>query len=610
MLAGAGVIHTDGLIATIAIGLAVAFLGGFLATLIRLPPIVGYLLGGAVVGPFTPGFVANADIAHELAEIGVVLLMFGVGIHFSLRDLIAVRGIAIPGAIGQIVVATALGAWISVSAWGWTLGAGIVLGLAISVASTVVLLRALAERGALDTTHGRTAVGWLIVEDIFTVLALVLLPAIALALGDSGTIDGDQEASGEPHALVAIVLALGKMVAFGALMLFVGARVIPRLLNQVARTGSRELFTLTVLAVAIGIAFGASLGFGVSLALGAFLAGLVISESDLSHRVAADALPLRDAFSVLFFVSIGMLLDPAVLVTAPLSILALLGVIVFGKGLTALLIVALLGHPVRTGLTVGVGLAQVGEFSFILAELGRNLELLSVEGHNLILASAIVSIALNPLLFRFIEPVESWLRRRPRLVRLLQRGGDGAVPSSGRQSPSDLRGHVVLCGMGSVGRVIALALERRGIRYVAIDHDRRTVEDLRERNVTAVYGDAAIPTTLDLAGIGQARVLVIAVRDPASARFIVGHARGTNARLAIVARTHSEAEWEFLRTHGVDEVVLGERELAVEMSRYTLHRFGVAGAELNALIQGMRTRPENAVRKSEIDALRGPLDNA
>jgi CPA2 family monovalent cation:H+ antiporter-2 len=601
-------IRMDGLIATVAIGLAIALFGGLVATRLRLPVLVGYLLAGVAVGPFTPGFVANVDVAHELAELGVILLMFGVGIHFSLRDLFEVRSIAVPGAVGQIAVATTVGAITSVAAWGWSLGAGLVLGLAISVASTVVLLRALAERGMLDTVHGRVAVGWLIVEDIFTVLVLALLPALAPALGGAPAGGPVHMGGAGEHPLVALALALVRVAVFGALMLFVGARVIPRLLNQVARTGSRELFTLAVLALALGVAFAASFGFGVSLALGAFLAGVVVSGSDLSHQAAANALPLRDAFAVLFFVSVGMLFDPVFLLAAPFKVLVLLGVIVLGKGLAALLIVAALGHPLRTGLTVAAGLAQVGEFSFILAELGRELDLLPEEGHSLILASAIISITLNPLLFGLIDPLEAWIRRRPRLAALLQRrGGALAQPPAG-VGRGDLRGHAVLCGYGRVGRLIAQTLDRRGLRYVVIDQDRRHVEELHRRGVVALYGDAANPVLLQHAGIDRARVLVIAISDPHATRHIVEHARQVNPRVGIVARTHGETEWAYLREHGVDEVVLGERELAVEMCRYTLHRFGVSGAELQAMVQGLRQRDERPAGPNDLDSLKGPLD--
>jgi K+:H+ antiporter len=411
--------HSDGLIATIAVGLGVAFVGGFVATRLRLPTIVGYLLAGVIVGPFTPGFVANADVAHELADIGVILLMFGVGIHFSLRDFLAVKSVAVPGAVGQIAVASALGVGIAL-VWGWTFGAGVVLGLAISVASTVVLLRALAQRDALSSVHGRVAVGWLIVEDLFTVVVLVLLPVLAPALGATG---GDQSQLTNLHPLLVLALVLAKVAILGAVMLVGGGRIIPWLLVQVSRTGSRELFTLSVLAIALGIAFLSAVVFGVSLASGAFLAGVVVSESDLSHQAATDALPLRDAFAVLFFVSVGMLFDPTFLLSAPLQVLAVLTVVVLGKGLTALAIVAVLGHPLRTGLTVAAGLAQVGEFSFILADLGRSLGLLPGEGHSLILAAAIVSITVNPLLFAAVGPVEAWLRHQPRLAAIAERHG-------------------------------------------------------------------------------------------------------------------------------------------------------------------------------------------
>jgi len=579
--------HSDGLIATIAVGLAVAFIGGFGATRLRLPAIVGYLLAGVIVGPFTPGFVANADVAHELAEIGVILLMFGVGIHFSVRDLLAVKAVAVPGAVGQIAVASALGVGIAVI-WGWTLGAGVVLGLAISVASTVVLLRALAQRDALSSVHGRVAVGWLIVEDLFTVLVLVLLPVLAPALGATG--GGDRGLMTNLQPLLVLALVLAKVAILGAVMLVGGARVIPWLLVQVSRTGSRELFTLSVLAIALGIAFLSAVVFGVSLALGAFLAGVVVSESDLSHQAATDALPLRDAFAVLFFVSVGMLFDPTFVLSAPLQVLAVLAVVLLGKGLTALAIVALLGHPLRTGLTVAAGLAQVGEFSFILADLGRSLGLLPGEGHSLILAAAIVSITLNPLLFTAIEPLEGWLRRRPRLAAIAERRGGPLATLPPGDEGGALRGHTVLCGYGRVGRLIGHALDQRGFSYVVIEQDRRVVEHLRCRGVPALHGDAANPLFLKHAHVEHARVLVLAFDDPPVTRHIVEQTRGLSPRLSIVARTHSESEWHYLREHAVDEVVLGERELAAEMARYTLHRLGVGGTELQAVVHGLRVR--------------------
>jgi CPA2 family monovalent cation:H+ antiporter-2 len=397
--------HEPVLISTIAIGLSAAFIGGLMARRLRLPTIVGYLVAGVAIGPFTPGLVADTDVAAELAEIGVILLMFGVGIHFSIRDLLAVRGIAVPGAVGQILVATLLGVGLGV-ALGWGVGGGLVLGLAVSVASTVVLLRALEDRGALQSPEGRAAIGWLIVEDLFTVVMLVFLPTVAHLLGGTG----DPGATANP--LVEVAIAVGKVAIFAALMIVAGARLVPKLLELVAHDGSRELFTLAVLAIAVGIAFIAAAVFDVSFALGAFLAGVVVGESDVSHQAAEDALPLRDAFAVLFFVSVGMLLDPAYLVEQPLAIVAVVVLVVVAKSVAAFAIVAVLRQPVLTGLTVAAGLAQIGEFSFILATMGLSLELLPSEGVQLIVAGALFSITLNPFVFRAIEPVAEWLGRR------------------------------------------------------------------------------------------------------------------------------------------------------------------------------------------------------
>ena len=415
--------HAPALIETIAIGLGAAFVGGLVATRLRLPTIVGYLLAGLAVGPFTPGLVADTATAQELAELGVILLMFGVGIHFSIPDLLAVRGTAVPGALGQITVATLLGTGLGV-ALGWGLVGGLVLGLAVSVASTVVLLRALEERGDLATPQGRIAVGWLIVEDLFTVVVLVLLPTLApLLLGEGGSI-GD--------AVLGLVVAVAKLALFAALMLVVGTRVVPRLLESVERTGSRELFTLAVLAIAICIAVAASVVFGVSFALGAFLAGIVLNESEVSHKAAADALPLQDAFAVLFFVSVGMLLDPAALLAQPGAVLLMVALVVVAKAVAAFLIVALLRRPVRVALTVAAALSQVGEFSFILATLGLTLGLIPGTAFQLVVAAAIVSITVNPLLFRLIEPAEAWFRARPGLLRLVERAEAGAGAETAR----------------------------------------------------------------------------------------------------------------------------------------------------------------------------------
>jgi monovalent cation:H+ antiporter-2, CPA2 family len=579
--------HETNLIATIAIGLTVAFLGGFVARRVGLPPIVGYLLGGVAVGPFTPGFVADTEVASQLAEIGVILLMFGVGIHFSIRELLAVRRIAVPGAIGQIAVATALGLGLGASL-GWTFGEALVLGLAVSVASTVVLLRALLERHALESIHGRIAVGWLIVEDLFTVLALVLLPALALVLG--GSVAASEAPRDVMGVLGALGLALAKAALLGAVMFFVGARAVPWLLVQVARDGSRELFTLAVLTVAIGIAFASSALFGVSLALGAFLAGAAVGESDLSHQAAADALPLRDAFAVLFFVSVGMLFDPVFVLEMPLAVIGVVALIVVAKALVAFAIVAAYGYPVRTGLTVAAGLAQIGEFSFILAGLGTRLDLLPDDGFQLIVAGSLLSITLNPFLFAALDSVEEWVRQHPRLARALQRraGALGRIAASPEHV--GVRGHAVLCGHGRVGSVIAKALERRGFRYVVIEQDRRRVEELRARGIPAVYGDAANEAVLEQVSLEQAVVLVLAIPDPPAARHALEYAKRVNPRIEVVARTHSERERAQLLDLGARQAVLGERELAIQLARFTLRRFGVSASETEAIAQGLRGR--------------------
>ena len=465
-----------------------AFAGGFLAIKLRLPPLVGYLLAGVAIGPFTPGFVGDQEMASQLAEIGVILLMFGVGLHFSIKDLMAVRKIAIPGALGQIAVATVLGIAIALL-WGWSFGAGLVFGLALSVASTVVLLRALEERGALDSGPGRIAVGWLIVEDLAMVLALVLLPALAGLLGGdsrglAGQIGGDS-------LLATLALTLGKVALFLALVLVVGRRVIPWALSQVARTGSRELFTLSVLATALGIAYGSAELFGVSFALGAFFAGVVLSESDFSHQAAADSLPLQDAFAVLFFVSVGMLFDPSILLREPLAVLIVLFVVLFAKSAAAFAIVLLFGHPVASALTISASLAQIGEFSFILAGLGVGLNLLPQEGLDLILAGALLSITLNPLTFLVLERAGGWLRGKPDLVaRLERRGGEvpmTATPPDAVPGPS---GHAVIVGYGRTGSVVGKGLLEQGLPIVAIEQDRRRVEDLRTHGISIIYGDA------------------------------------------------------------------------------------------------------------------------
>jgi monovalent cation:H+ antiporter-2, CPA2 family len=548
------------LIATIAGGLGLAFLLGLLAVRFRMPPLVGYLLAGVAVGPFTPGFVADAGLASQLAEIGVILLMFGVGLHFSPEDLLAVRRIAVPGALAQIAAATVLGMFVS-HLWGWSWGSGLVFGLCLSVASTVVLLRALEDRGALETGDGRIAVGWLIVEDLVTVLVLVLLPALAVPLG------GDAGADAQDGTVwAAIAWTLAKVVAFVVFMFVVGRRVVPWLLERVARTGSRELFTLGVLAVALGIAVGAASLFGVSFALGAFFAGMVISESDLSTKAASDALPLQDAFAVLFFVAVGMLFDPMILVHQPLKVLAVTLIVMVGKSLAALAIVLAFRRPLKTALTISASLAQIGEFSFILAALGLSLGLLPREAQSLVVAGALLSITLNPLIFRTIAPIESWLGPRVRRT-----GTPEAVDAA---VPGHLRGHAVLVGHGRVGGRVAAALAGRGIPYVVIESDREAAASLRKRGVPAVYGDAARPGVLEHAGLRDARLLVVTAPDPFQARAVIDLARKINPAIDIVVRTHTEAEREYLEKANVGKAVMGESELADAMARYALEKLG------------------------------------
>jgi CPA2 family monovalent cation:H+ antiporter-2 len=549
------------LIATIAGGLGLAFLFGLLAMRLRMPPLVGYLLAGVAVGPFTPGFVADAGLASQLAEIGVILLMFGVGLHFSPEELLAVRGIAIPGALAQIAVATALGALVS-HFWGWPWGSGLVFGLSLSVASTVVLLRALEDRGALDSGEGRIAVGWLIVEDLVTVLVLVLLPALAAPLGGEASAG---EAGGGLAA--AIVWTLAKVAAFVVVMFVVGRRAVPWLLERVARTGSRELFTLGVLSAALGIAVGASSLFGVSFALGAFFAGVVISESDLSTKAASDALPLQDAFAVLFFVAVGMLFDPAILLRQPIQVLAVALIVMVGKSLAALAIVLAFHRPLKTALTISASLAQIGEFSFILAALGISLGLLSPAARSLIVAGALISITLNPVVFRTIAPIEAWLGRRVRPRP--EREPESAIPSG-------LRGHAVLVGHGRVGSRVAEVLAARGIPYLVVEQDLEAAASLRRQGVPVVYGDAARPGVLDHAGLRDARLLVVTAPDPFQARAIIDLARRIQPAIDVVVRTHSDAEREYLERKNVGKAVMGERELADAMARYALERFGGA----------------------------------
>lgn len=555
--------HNLPLITTIAAGLGLALILGFAAARLKLPALVGYLLAGVMIGPFTPGFVADTQLASQLAEIGVMLLMFGVGLHFSFGDLMAVRKIAVPGAIVQIAAASAMGAGVAML-WGWSFAGALVFGIALSVASTVVLLRALESLGILDSFNGRIAVGWLVVEDLAMVLVLVLLPPLA------GVLTG-----GKADAAV-VWLSVGKtllqVALFVVLMLVVGRRLFPWLLWQVQKVGSRELFTLCVVAAAVSIAYGATMVFGVSFALGAFFAGMVLRESQFSHRAAEETLPLRDAFAVLFFVSVGMLFDPRILVDQPLRVLAVVGVIVLGKSIAAAALVLLLRYPLHTALTVSASLAQIGEFSFILGSLGTALGLLPREGASLIVAGALISIAINPVVFKAIQPLQDWLLRRSQLARNLAARDDPLAELPMSTDPKYLSRQVVLVGYGRVGRKVAEALQAANCPYVVAEQNRELVERLRAEGVPAVTGDATQPEVLIQAHIARARMLVIATPDTLGVGQMAAHARMLNPQVEIVVRSHNEEEARRLEQELSGRVFVGENELAGAMSRYVLER--------------------------------------
>jgi CPA2 family monovalent cation:H+ antiporter-2 len=565
--------HDAELITTIAASLGLAMVMGFIAARMRMPPMAGYLLAGILIGPATPGFVANVALAGQLAEIGVMLLMFGVGLHFSLDDLLAVRRVAIPGAIVQMCISAGLGVAVALS-WGWALGTAIVFGLALSVASTVVVLRALEGGRALQSINGRIAIGWLIVEDLVMVLILVLLPPLAPVLGGDPAAVGAESASG--NIWIALALTVGKVVAFVAIMLVIGRRVLPRLLWLVARTGSRELFTLCVISAAVGVAYVSSDLFDVSFALGAFFAGMMMRESELSHRAAEESLPLRDAFAVLFFVSVGMLFDPMVVLEEPAKLATVVAIVMLGTPLAAIILVLAFRYPLNTALTVGACLAQIGEFSFILAALGVSLGLLPAQGQSLIVAAALLSIAANPLVFAGLRPAHAWIRARSRLARRLERRGDPLAELPMSTGESYLSGQVVLVGYGRVGRRIAQEMSARGIPYVVAEQNRERVKELREKGIAAVSGDAADPAVLIQAHIANAGMLVIATPDTVSVRRMAEIARTLNPAIEIAVRTHSEEEARLLANENVGMVFFGEHELASAMTRHVLARRGIA----------------------------------
>jgi len=559
-------LHTPPIVSTIAIGLVLAFGFGVVAHRLKLPTLIGYLVAGIAIGPFTPGYVADQNIANQLAEIGVILLMFGVGLRFSLKDLLSVRAIAVPGALAQGLVATPLGMAVG---WGlgWSLGAGVIFGVALSVASTVVLLRVLQERRLIETERGRITVGWLIVQDIAMVLVLVLVPGLAALF------HGVETAPGAAEIARSVTVVLGKFAIFLAVMLIVGKKLIPAILHYVAHTGSRELFRLAVLAIALGVAYAAAELFGISLALGAFFAGMMLSESQLSQQAATESLPLRDAFAVLFFVSVGMLFGPAIVVEAPIALLATVLIILAGKSAVAYGIMRLYGHSRSAALMVSASLAQIGEFSFILANRSLQLGLLPESGRDLILAGAIITILLNPLLFAVLDIYAA--RREKALAEAAAAASQPEEEPPMREPirPTSLKGHVVLIGHGRVGSFISSALNRRNVPLFVIEDDEDGVAALKGLGIEAIAGNAADPDVLPAANLPEASCLLVAIPDAFEGAQVVQQARAINAKLPIIARAHSEEEIDYLKRHGADLVVMGEHEIAKVMLD------NVAGAE-------------------------------
>ena len=567
--------HSAPLISTLVFGLVLAFGFGLVAQFFKLPPLIGYLLAGIAIGPFTPGFVADQGVANQLAEIGVILLMFGVGLHFSLEDLLSVRAIAIPGAVAQAAVATPLG--MAVGWWrGWTPGAGLVFGIALSIASTVVLLRLLQERRLLDTERGRITVGWLIVQDLGMVIVLVLLPALA------GVLKGTGDAPDPAQLLQAVALTLGKVAAFVVIMLVVGRKVIPWILHYVAHTGSRELFRLAVLSIALGFAYLSAELFGVSLALGAFFAGMILSESRLSQQAATESLPLRDAFAVLFFVSVGMLFDPRIVIEAPAALFVTVFIILVAKTAAAYLVVRLFGHSMPSALAISVSLAQIGEFSFILAGLGVSLAILPAEARDLILAGAILSILVNPLFMELLDRLPVWRTAKADDVDL------GPPPEARGREPipvTRLTGHVVLIGHGRVGSVVSEALREHRIPYLVIESDQDAAAELRQQSIETITGNAADPEVIRAANLAFACCLLVAIPEAFEGGQAVMQARAANPDLLIIARAHSEEEVLHLKKHGASAVIMGEYEIARAMIE-----------DVQKAVTAPRTLPEGAAQ--------------
>ena len=556
------------LITTLALGLGFGLIFGLIAERLRLPALVGYLLAGVFIGPFTPGFLADVDIAKQLAEIGVMLLMFGVGLHFSVDDLMAVRKIALPGAIIQVTIAAMLSTLLAL-AWGWNAGGAIIFGFALSVASTVVVLRGLEAQRALDSMNGRLAVGWLVVQDLIMVFVLVLLPPLASQLG------GEQQ-SWNDGIWQNLLITVEKMLIFVVLMLVGGRRLIPRLLWLVARTRSRELFTLCVAAAAVSIAYTAARLFSVSFALGAFFAGMVMRESAFSQRATEESLPLREAFSVLFFVSVGMLFDPHILLEDPLQILAMLFLIMLVNPLASAAIVLVFRYPLNTALMLMASLAQIGEFSFILAGLGLNLGLLTMEAQNLILAGALISITFNKLMFFCVPLLQKWILAHPKLARKLERPGDPLAELPMSTEEKFLSGQVVLVGYGKVGQRIARALTEKNIPFVVVEENREIVESLRQRGIAAVGGNAAEPAVLVQAHIARASMLVASASSAVEVQKMIQTARTLNPGIEVIIRGLSEEEAALLAEEHAGKVFLAKEELANSMCAHVLKRFGKA----------------------------------
>lgn len=563
--------HTP-LISMLVIGLGLAFILATVANRIRLSPLAGYLMAGVLIGPFTPGFVGDQSLARQLAEIGVILLMFGTGLHFSLENLLSVRRTAIPAALGKLALVSLVGLGLT-QLIGWTLGAGVVFGLALSVASTVVVLRTLQEKRILETDAGRITVGWLIVEDLAMILALVMLPTFAGLLGGDAnalkTPGSTTLAFLEPESFWGVIgLTFGKLVAFFVLMIVVGRRLIPWILHYVAHTGSRELFRLAVLSIALGVAFGAAELFGVSFALGAFVAGMILAESQLSQRAAQETLPLRDAFAVLFFVSVGMLFDPTILVREPLMVALTLLIVVVGNALAATALALALRHPLHVALTLGVSLSQIGEFSFILAGLGVQLQLLPEAGRDLILAGALLSILLNPLLVAALDRVTPWLVTRDKILS----GPKPSVLETIDLPTSKLTSHAVLVGYGRVGRLVAETLTQAKQPYLVIEERHEIANELRRQGVEVIVGNATEPGLLKAANVAAARWLISAIPNPFESGNLIERAHSANPNVDIIARAHSDAEVEYLSRLGANLIIMGEREIARGISEHILRR--------------------------------------